>query len=118
MKNIFILVLFFVQLNTYSQERSLHNYYWNEYDSFEAVIGAKNCYVRENPSINAKLIDSLQIGKPIKVIKSTENELEIKGLKVSWVEVEYQTSLGTIAKGFCGKDLLLLVFIKKVITPI
>jgi hypothetical protein len=113
MKNILFALLFFVQLNTFSQERSLHNYYWNEYDSYEAIIGAKNCYVRENPSINAKLIDSLQIGKPIKVIKSTENDLEIKGLNVSWVEVEYQTSLGTITKGFLWKGFVAVGFHKE-----
>lgn len=103
MKNIFIIILLLFQLKTYSQERSSHNYYWNEYDSYEAIIGVKNCYVREKPSINANLIDSLQIGKPIKVVKSTEDELEMKGLKVSWVEIEYQTSLGTTAKGFLWK---------------
>lgn len=113
MKKFFIsfFVMFFIC--SFSQERSLHNYYWNEYDSYEAIIGAKNCYVRENPSINAKLIDSLQIGKPIKVIKSTENDLEIKGLKVSWVEVEYLTSLGTITKGFLWKGFVAVGFHKE-----
>lgn len=81
MKNIFIIVLFFCQLNAFSQVRSSHNYYWNKYDSYEAIIGAKNCYVRKSLLISANLIDSLQIGKQIKVLKSTENDLEIKGFK-------------------------------------
>ena len=112
MKNILIFALFFCQLNSFSQEKSGHNYYWNEYSSYEAIIGTKNCYVRENPSINSKLIDSLQIGMPIKVLKSTENDLAIKGLKVSWVEIEYQNNLGTITKGYLWKGFVAVGFVK------
>ena len=112
MKNILIVALSFWQVNSFSQEKSGHNYYWNEYSSYEAIIGAKNCYVRENPSINSKLIDSLQIGKPIKVLQSTENDLAIKGLKVSWVEIEYQNNLGTITTGYLWKGFVAVGFVK------
>ena len=112
MKNILIVIVFFFQIKTFCQEKSYHNYYWNQQENYEAIIGVKNCYIRENPSINAQLLDSLQIGKPIKILKSTDNDLKIKGLNVSWVQIEYVTSLGTIAKGFLWKGFVAVGFYK------
>ena len=51
-------------------------------------------------TVPMKRLLELQIGKPIKVLQSTENDLAIKGLKVSWVEIEYQNNLGTITTGY------------------
>lgn len=104
-KHIFFLL--FTNL-IFSQEAPSENYIWfynhvND-NGIEAIIGAKNCYIREEASINSSLQDSIQIGTKIKVIKNTDNYLNIKGLNLSWVEIEYQknnlTKTGFLWKGF------------------
>ncbi|WP_091310321.1 hypothetical protein [Flavobacterium terrigena] len=106
MKKIILFLLFsnFV----FSQDITTENYFWefnyiNE-NGIEAVIGAKNCYVRQDSTSNSQLLDSLQIGTKIKVLKNTEEYLNIKGLNLSWVEIEYhknnQVKTGFLWKGF------------------
>jgi hypothetical protein len=103
----FILFLLFSNF-IFSQEIPSENYFWefnylNE-NGLEAVIGAKNCYIRQEASSNSELLDSLQIGNKIKVIKNTNETLNIKGLNLSWVEIEYsknnQIKTGFLWKGF------------------
>lgn len=73
-------------------------------NGIEAVIGAKNCYIRQDATSNSQLLDSLQIGTKIKVLKNTSENLNIKGLNLSWVEIEYsknnQIKTGFLWKGF------------------
>ncbi|MBC5835557.1 hypothetical protein G6N05_12450 [Flavobacterium sp. F372] len=106
MKKIIFLLLFTNLI--LSQEIASENYFWefnymNE-NGIEAVIGAKNCYIRQDATSNSQLLDSLQIGDKIKVIKNTTENLNIKGLNLSWVEIEYsknnQIKTGFLWKGF------------------
>ncbi len=113
MKYILLFLLSFSSLQSFSQDRSYHNAYWNGTDNYEAVIAAKNCYVRDSPSIHAFLVDSLQVGKEIKVIKSSTNDFKIKGIDVSWVEIEYKNKDSISSKGFLWKGFLAVGFTKK-----
>jgi hypothetical protein len=113
MKHILIFLLNISALQSFSQESSYQNYYWNGGENYEAMIAATNCYVRETPSLNGILLDSLQVGKEIKVIKSTTNDLKIKGINVSWVEIEYTNKASILSKGFLWKGFLAVGFTKK-----
>lgn len=103
------IILFLVFSNfIFSQDIPSENYFWelnyiNE-DGIEALIGAKNCYVRQDATSNSQLLDSLQIGNKIKILKNTEEYLNIKGLNLSWIEIEYsknnQIKTGFLWKGF------------------
>ena len=103
------IILFFLFSNfIFSQEIPSENFFWefnylNE-NGIEAVIGVKNCYIRQDATANSQLLDSLQIGNKIKVVKNTEEYLNIKGLNLSWVEIEYsknnQIKTGFLWKGF------------------
>lgn len=103
------LILFLLFTNCiFSQEVPSENYIWFynhvSENGIEAIIGVKNCYIREESSTNSTLKDSLQIGTKIKVIKNTEDYLNIKGLNLSWVEIEYhknnEIKTGYLWKGF------------------
>jgi hypothetical protein len=113
MKYILVFLFSISTLHSFSQESSYHNYYWNGGENYEAMIATSNCYVRESPSLNGILLDSLQAGKEIKVIKSTTNDLKIKGINVSWVEIEYKNKSGILSKGFLWKGFLAVGFTKK-----
>ena len=105
-KLMFLFVL--CQCLSYSQEEFNHSGYWPE-EKEEAIVGVKNCYIRSEPSTSGLLLDSLQIGNKVKVIKSTENLLSIKGINTNWAEIQYKgpsgdTKLGYIWKGFLALD--------------
>ena len=103
-------IIFFLLFSNFifSQEIPSENYFWeynyNAESEIKTVIGVKNCYIRQEPSSNSQLLDSLQIGNKIKVIKNTNENLNIKGLNLSWVEIEYyknhQIKTGFLWKGF------------------
>ncbi|MBP6128295.1 hypothetical protein [Flavobacterium sp.] len=103
-----IILLFLFSNYIFSQEIPSENYFWqynyNINNGIEGVIGVKNCYVRQDSTANSQLLDSLQIGHKIKVIKNTNANLNIKGLDLSWVEIEYiknsQIKTGFLWKGF------------------
>lgn len=103
------LILFLIFTNfIFSQEIPSENYFWeynyNTGSEIKTVIGVKNCYVRQDSTANSQLLDSLQIGTKIKVLKNTTENLNIKGLNLSWVEIEYyknnQIKTGYLWKGF------------------
>ena len=104
MKKIIFLLLFTNLI--FSQEIASENYFWsfNYEGKTDAIIGVKNCYVRQDSTTNSQLLDSLQIGNKIKVLKNTTENLNIKGLNLSWVEIEYsknnQIKTGFLWKGF------------------
>ena len=103
-------IIFFLLFTNFifSQEIPSENYFWeynyNAENAIEAVIGVKNCYVRQEATSNSQLLDSLQIGTKIKVVKNTSENLNIKGLNLSWVEIEYsknnEIKTGFLWKGF------------------
>lgn len=105
MRKILLFFTLFFQLSSYAQETNIHNYYFPG-DDTNAMIGVKNCYIRKAPSTTAQILDSLQIGKEIKVIKSTENGLKLKGISVSWAEIEYTNNFGVLTNGFIWKGFL------------
>ncbi len=104
MKKIILFLLFSNFI--FSQKFSSENYFWhfNYEEKTEAIIGVKNCYIRQDATSNSQLLDSLQIGNKVKVVKNTEDYLNIKGLNLSWVEIEYsknnQIKTGFLWKGF------------------
>ncbi|MES2863823.1 MAG: hypothetical protein V4666_06875 [Bacteroidota bacterium] len=106
-------IIFFLLFTNFifSQETPSENYFWDFHyvneNGMEAVIGAKNCYIRKDSSTNSQLLDSLQIGTKIKVIKNTEEYLNIKGLNLSWVEIEYNQN-NEIKTGFLWKGFIAL----------
>ncbi len=101
----FILFLLFSNF-IFSQEIPSENYFWSfQYEGkTDAIISVKNCYIRQDSTSNSQLLDSLQIGNKIKVVKNTKENLNIKGLNLSWVEIEYsknnQIKTGFLWKGF------------------
>ena len=110
-KILLILMLLFVILS-YSQEEYTHNYYWNISNNSKAIVGFTKCYVRESPNINSVLLDSLQLGSEVMVKKSTEALYKIKGINVSWVEIEYKNKVGETKVGCVWKGLLALNYVK------
>lgn len=104
MKKIFLFLVFSNFI--FSQKIPSENYFWSfQYEGkTEAIIGVKNCYIREDATSNSQLLDSLQIGNKIKILKNTEEYLNIKGLNLSWIEIEYyknnQIKTGFLWKGF------------------
>jgi hypothetical protein len=113
MKNIFLIIILFSGFG-FAQEEVTHDYYWGypEIGDYAAIVGAKNCYVREAPDVGSKLLDSLQLGHEVRVVKSSENHLVIKGLNLSWVAIEFKNSLGESKTGFLWKGFLALHFLK------
>lgn len=102
----------FSSFSSFSQEEKTHNYYWTEGENQNAMIGVNNCYVRNAPTKTAILLDSLQIGKEVLILKSTDNLLKIKGINVSWTKIQYKTNKGEIKIGFLWKGFLALGFKK------
>jgi len=101
-----LLLLLVVTNLIFSQERTPENYFWSYHygNETEALIGVKNCYIRQDSTSTSQLVDSLQIGNKIKVLKNTNTNLNIKGLNLSWVKIEYsknnQIKTGFLWKGF------------------
>ncbi len=124
----FLVILFCVaSVSLLAQNTYNHNIYWhnlmaNDDDvlqhSIQGVIGVKNCYVRQAPSLNAEAVDSLQIGKKVSIfpfiitdefgskIEDEEKTITIKGIKANWVKVEYEHSNGEPGTGFLWKGCL------------
>ena len=103
-----VFFLFYTNL-IFSQELSSENFYWPFYHSqnIESVIGVKKCYIRQEPSLNGKLLDSLSIGYKVNVLENTTKTTTINGLNLSWVEIEYIYN-SEIKKGFLWKGCLAL----------
>jgi hypothetical protein len=113
MKQLYLL-LFFVSFVSFSQEDEInHDYYWSQIDSTSAMVGATNCYVRATADYKATILDSLQLGNEVFIEKSTENRLKLKGINVSWAQINYKNKLGIVQKGFVWKGFLALGFVKE-----
>lgn len=112
MKKIIFLFLFTNLI--FSQETASENYFWSfRYEGkTEEIIGVKNCYVRQDSTSNSQLLDSLQIGNKIKILKNTNVNLNIKGLNLSWVKIEYSKN-NQIKRGFLWKGFIALGSAKK-----
>lgn len=112
MKKIIFLFLFTNLI--FSQETASENYFWSfKYEGkTEEIIGVKNCYVRQDSTSNSQLLDSLQIGNKIKILKNTDANLNIKGLNLSWVKIEYSKN-NQIKRGFLWKGFIALGSAKK-----
>ncbi len=106
MKNFLFL---FLTIVTWSQNLSIDNNFFRFNDENllkeELIISAKNCYIRSEPNTNSILLDSLQLGNKVNFIKDTEIDINIKGLELSWVEVEYSKG-NQIRKGYLWKGFI------------
>lgn len=110
-KLFFVLFMLFVTLS-YSQDEYSHNYYWNFQDNSKAIVGFPSCYVRKSPNINSVILDSLQLGSEVMVKKTSEALYKLKGINVSWVEIEYRNKAGETKFGCVWKGLLALNYVK------
>ncbi|TGD58618.1 SH3 domain-containing protein [Flavobacterium humi] len=112
MRNYFSFLLILSSFFSYSQEEMNHSGYWNQYENVKAMIGAKNCYIRSEASAGSTLLDSLQLGKPVTILNRTENTLKIKGINVSWAEIQYEDAAGKVKSGFVWQGFLALDYVK------
>jgi hypothetical protein len=113
MNRFFTLLFLIISFLSFSQEDEInHDYYWSQIDSTSAMVGATNCYVRESADYKATILDSLQLGNEVFVEKSTENRLKLKGINVSWAQINYKNKFGIVQKGFVWKGFLALGFVK------
>ncbi len=113
MKLIFTSLLLLLCFHNFAQDTRNHDYFWTREDSYKAIIGANNCYVRLEPSVSTAILDSLQLGNEILVLKSTDKTLKIKGINVSWVQIQYTKKSGESKNGFLWKGFLALNYTKK-----
>jgi hypothetical protein len=102
-----LLITFFESFSQGSE-----SYFWSLHiqENSEVIIAVKNCYVRSEPSINATLVDSLQLGKKITFIKATEQSLKLKSIDVQWVEISFRNKKNEIKTGFIWQGFLALDF--------
>ena len=112
MKKLLIVVFVLIHFLSFSQEYPNCEGYWQGEENRIAMIGATNCYVRDEPSVNGKLLDSLQLGKEIVILKNTENLLKIRGINASWVQISFENQQGTTQKAFLWKGFIALGFVK------
>ena len=110
-KVLFFLLMMFVTLS-YSQDEYNHNYYWNLQDNTKAMVGFPTCYVRKSPNASSIVLDSLQLGSEVMVKKTSESLYKLKGINVSWVEIEYKNKSGETKFGCVWKGLLALNYVK------
>ncbi|MCL9804155.1 SH3 domain-containing protein [Flavobacterium amniphilum] len=106
------LMFFFLlcQCLSYSQEEFNHSGYWPQ-ENEETIVGVKNCYIRSEPSTSGLLLDSLQMGSKVKILRTTENLQKIKGINTNWAEIQYRTSRGDLKLGYIWKGFLALGFV-------
>lgn len=109
-----ILLFLFFSNFIFSQEVASENFFWPFYHSqnIEGIIGVKKCYIRKEPSTLSRPIDSLSIGSKVIVIRNTKETTLIKGLNLSWVEIEYKEN-NQIKTGFLWKGCLALGYSKR-----
>jgi hypothetical protein len=112
MKKLFIVLFMVFVTLSYSQDDYNHNYYWNFQDNTKAIVGFSKCYVRESSNIKSVILDSLQLGTEVMVKSTSESLYKIKGINVSWVDIEYKNQAGKTKKGFVWKGLLALNYVK------
>jgi hypothetical protein len=112
MKKLFIVLLMLFVTFSYSQDEYNHNYYWNFQDNTKAIVGFPTCYVRKSPNIKSIVLDSLQLGTEVMVKKTSESLYKLKGINVSWVDIEYKNQVGETKIGFVWKGLLALNYVK------
>jgi hypothetical protein len=112
MKKLIIVSLLLFATISYSQDEYTHNYYWNFQDNSKAIVGFPTCYVRESPNIKSVVLDSLQLGTEIMVKSKSESHYKIKGINVSWVDIEYKNQAGETKVGYVWKGLLALNYVK------
>ncbi len=112
MKKLGIIVCVFVHFLSFSQEFPNQEDYWEGEENRTAMIAVSSCNVREQPSLKAKLLDSLQLGQEIVLLKNTDSFLKIKGVNLSWVSIAFKNQKGEIQKAFVWKGFLALGFVK------
>jgi Bacterial SH3 domain len=103
--SLFLLITFFESFSQGSE-----SYIWKYEDNYESIVAAKNCYLRSEPSVNSTILDSLQLGKKVMVLKSTEQILKLKGIETKWVEISFKNTKNETKTGFIWIGFLALDF--------
>ncbi|WP_310557427.1 hypothetical protein [Flavobacterium sp.] len=121
-KLLYLSLLLLTFFNGFSQ--GPESYLWKRDENLEVIIAAKNCYVRTEPSVNGKIVDSLQLGKKGLLLKITDQTLKLKGIEAQWVEISFNnngiSNSGYIWQGFLAldfktiKDLTFLTSLEKI----
>lgn len=110
----YLLFLFIICFNVQLQAQKAEAYlvdeqmnWWNLKLNDEAIVFADVAYIRDYPSTNALLLDSLKNGDRVQIISEGYNPSTIRGFHAPWHKIRYQTN-GKIKEGFIWLGLLAL----------
>ncbi|MCA5006472.1 SH3 domain-containing protein [Sphingobacterium bovistauri] len=90
-----IFVLTFILQSSYSQSQEAAAYevdefnLWNKQIGDTAYVFADQAYLRDAPSLNGKIIDSLVHGTPVYIKSEAYNPSTIRGFKAPWQKISY-----------------------------
>lgn len=106
-----LILLFSIEIS-YSGEDSLHQYSFQENSS--TYLFGDNVRVRSEPEINSKnVIDTLNIGDKVTIVRKTDRVMVIGGYKEFWYKISYKKNNkdsagyiwgGLLSFGFSVKD--------------
>ena len=85
---------------------------WRVQQGDTMTVFSDKAYIRQSPSLQASVMDSLTIGSPVIATKLTETELTLRGMTAPWWQVRY-TAGGKQKEGYLWLGLLSLGSFKK-----
>jgi len=112
-RNIILIFLCLGSLALHAQTQpaayALANEYnlWGKSVGDEAHVFADIAYIRDSPTLNGKVIDSLTVGTPVTIRSVGYNEMLIKDFYAPWHKVEYHAN-GKLKQGFIWLGLIAL----------
>lgn len=126
MKQFFLSILLLAAIPAVAQLSGNIEYnLWRAQPGDTMTIFSDKAYIRQSPSLQAPVIDSLTIGNPVIASRLTETELTLRGMTAPWWQVRYQAGgkqkegylwLGLLSLGNYRKDTVQLLYgIEKVI---
>lgn len=99
MKNLLsIFVLIFFQILYCQEENEMYSSFNFEKNSIQKILSDKT-KLRENPDLNAPILDSLDISQNIKIISRTNELTKIGERNAPWFKISYDKN-GTSGEGF------------------
>lgn len=108
------ILITFIQVNLFAQvDEPLayimeENYnWWNLHPNDEATVFADVAYIRDSPSTNGKLLDSLKNGERVQILSSGYNPTVLRGFNAPWYKIKY-TNNGKLKEGYIWLGLLAL----------
>jgi hypothetical protein len=85
---------------------------WRVQQGDTMTVFSDKAYIRQSPSLQASIMDSLTIGSSVIATKLTETELTLRGMTAPWWQVRY-TAGGKQKEGYLWLGLLSLGSYKK-----